>query len=816
MKSYRIRTNLNDDSFIPININRNIDLLEILSLKIRQEDIYRSNNANYGVLVGRVTANKGFGLPNAKVSVFIPVDENEDATLRNLYPYETITDVNSLGQRYNLLPDSVENGKDDCYVSVGSFPVKRKVLDNKNYQNIHQKYYKFVTTTNESGDYLIMGIPLGNQEIHVDVDISDIGFLSIKPYDLIAQGQDPNLFASYTKFKASTNLDTLPQVASINSSKFIRPFWAQDENVAGINRLDLDLPITLTPHAYVFFGNFTDARKNAINKTCKPRRRQGRNCELLGGNGNVEVIRRLQENTTEIEFLDSNQFTVDDNGNAVIPVPMNLKRKVTDEFGNLVDSTDDSGIPTEANIRMKVGLTEYLNGFRRRTANYLIPNLYNNFDFNSDTPDRDFFTVKWKKAYTVANYIPRYQKSTQDGNNNFLGIKRIGECESNLSFPYNRINTNFNVLYATFCIIIGAIAVVVNIIDELLEAIDNLLPGDFPDIALTCNDTSYDDVNDWRDCVLNELAAFLNVVEYEFYNDFVIGSLYHPKFKFKTKFKRKDDAIYYKYCAYNCRETGVPSTDPNYVNKCKDAYIVENDTFDGPPDYIVNGDATEIISPATDGRGLIVEYNNEFFYACRHDVEINDPTTNDLNFNTGTNTTEKDKLLFATTLMPLGSVIECDIDGEPFFLNNLVNTTYQDEEGYNYLFNLGSLSSCIEPNAVQTKKIYVVNGYGVDIFTPDDDDTDDFYIDSEENDIRQYLCENFNPYVNNFTYNILNTQTITDDDGNDFEIITDTCSLAMQDANPSKNISPYFHYFGIYKGKTSLDEFKLKYLQPCN
>ena len=40
------------------------------------------------------------------------------------------------------------------------------------------KYYKYTTRTNEAGDYMIFGVPVGSQTIHVDIDLSDIGILS--------------------------------------------------------------------------------------------------------------------------------------------------------------------------------------------------------------------------------------------------------------------------------------------------------------------------------------------------------------------------------------------------------------------------------------------------------------------------------------------------------------------------------------------------------------------------------------------------------------------------------------------------------------
>ena len=73
-KSYRIRTQPGVDKSIKVLIDQEFDYLEILSIKILQSDIYTRQCSDYGVVVGRVSVNNGFGLPNAKVSIFLPLD----------------------------------------------------------------------------------------------------------------------------------------------------------------------------------------------------------------------------------------------------------------------------------------------------------------------------------------------------------------------------------------------------------------------------------------------------------------------------------------------------------------------------------------------------------------------------------------------------------------------------------------------------------------------------------------------------------------------------------------------------------------------
>ena len=67
-KSYRFKTDVGKDKEVRIKIDQDFDFLEILSLKLRQDDVYERFCADFGVVAGRVVANGGFGVPNVKVS----------------------------------------------------------------------------------------------------------------------------------------------------------------------------------------------------------------------------------------------------------------------------------------------------------------------------------------------------------------------------------------------------------------------------------------------------------------------------------------------------------------------------------------------------------------------------------------------------------------------------------------------------------------------------------------------------------------------------------------------------------------------------
>ena len=104
-RSYRIHTDILNDKVLNVNMKQDFEFLEVLSLKLAQKDAYKIHSSNYGVIVGRVLANDAFGIPNAKVSVFIEKDGTDSTDIENLYPYREVTSKDKNSRRYNLLPD---------------------------------------------------------------------------------------------------------------------------------------------------------------------------------------------------------------------------------------------------------------------------------------------------------------------------------------------------------------------------------------------------------------------------------------------------------------------------------------------------------------------------------------------------------------------------------------------------------------------------------------------------------------------------------------------------------------------------------------
>ena len=477
-RSYRIKTNIGSDQVLNVNLKQDIDIYEILSLKLGKNklspeglsvnNMYKMYSADYGVIVGRVLANDAFGVPNAKISVFIPLTKEDKASrrdIRAIYPFNFVTDVDKRNVKYNTLPNYK---KFECHQAVGSFPNKRLVLDDDSVLELYDKYYKYTTVTNNAGDYMLFGIPTGQQILHMDVDLSDIGVLSQEPRDFIYKGYSPNLFESPTQFKKSTNLDDLPQIQNQSTSVNVYPLWG-DKNSAeiAITRKDITLQYKFEPTC-VFMGSVvTDNGINSIGYNCIPDEGVGEADQFVTSKGDIEMIRKTVDDKVEEFQIKGNQL-IDADGTWCYQIPMNLDYVGMDEYGNIVPTNNpNKGIPTRTRVRFRITLDESGNETQTtHKARYLIPNnpnlcedliepnvsreildndLY--YEFGTLTPDECFRDLYWNKVYSVKNYIPRIQMSKRESASNYLAIKGVnkkGAIKNNL-MPYNKINANLSI-----------------------------------------------------------------------------------------------------------------------------------------------------------------------------------------------------------------------------------------------------------------------------------------------------------------------------------------------------------------------------------
>lgn len=719
--TYRIRTDIDKDKVLNIKLDRDVKLFEILSLKLNSEDAYKTHDSNYGVIVGRVLANDAFGIPNAKVSIFVKLSDEDalDNDITSIYPYTSVDSQDSEGRRYNLLPD---DSNDECYRAVGSFPNKRYVLDNDNVIEIYDKYWKYTTVTNEAGDYMLYGIPVGSQEIHVDLDLSDIGILSQKPRDFYYKGYTPSQFDNANQFKESTNLASLSQIFTQNESVYVYPFWGDSDNVA-ITRCDIQIQYKFEPTC-VFFGSVaTDDRNNAIDSVCGGNKNSGMNKYLISNEGTIEMIRKTVDGLVEEYQIQGNRL-IDSDGVFCYQIPMNLDYVGTDEYGNIVPTDNPKkGIPTRTCVRFRFSLEETgSEAVSHHRAKYLVPNnpkLRSNSErpqiergdifeqwaeFGSSTPDEYFRDLYWNKVYSVKNYIPRTQNSNKRETYKYNAIRTVNNNEGVNPAPFNKVRFRLSFPYRVLCMLMTIVVGVICGINTMINILDcicipflgcvfkiscikfgaGLNEGEAENIEYVpcCGGcgrkktkcsipgcTLESDFGELTNSVQQNLSLEYETVNLDFANDWLNGCLYMPLWYWRKTPKKKFLFGLFSKKAKN-RFCDCDKIQPNLrvYNPCS---ISNTANMDAAESNDKGNDWHKKNSSVKTTYGFIKQYTNKdglniYYYAP------GTPTNKGYQNDSGPCDYVR---LFSTDIILLGSLNSCDLDGLPQAFLEIPHTT---------------------------------------------------------------------------------------------------------------------------------------------
>ena len=758
-KSYRVHTNIGSDRVLNVQMRQDVNLLEILTMKITEEDTYKLHQSGYGVIVGRVLANDAFGIPNAKVSVFMKLSD-EDANNKDIteyYPYKTVQTQNSDGIRYNLLPDE---SNDDCYRVVGTFPNKRLVLDDDSVLEVYDKYWKYTTVTNHAGDYMIYGVPTGNQQIHVDVDLSDIGVLSQKPRDMVYKGYNAELFDNASQFKESTNLDSLTQIISQDQSVYVYPFWGDEElGDVAITRSDIQIQYKFEPTCVFFGAVVTDSSSNVIGHKCNPTKTSGYNNKLVTAEGTIEMIRKTPDGYVE-EFQIQGNRLIDTDGVFCYQIPMNLDFVGTDEYGNIVPTDNPSkGIATRTRVRFRFSIQETGDeGVSNHRAKYLVPNnprivegkvypMIENgqdyikcFEFGSATPDEYFRDLYWNKVYSVKNYIPRTQVARRVQSANFNALRSVNFTDEATPIPFNKLRFRLPFVYVLVCLILAIVVYIITFINKFIicpieeifyrlshvcidvgfteicpfgwidpklacihldpELTDEVAPNTMYIPGCTCRGGSeYADCpDDMSNCekvsssseaidrIQQVLSQDFEVTNFDFYNDWLNGTLYMPLWYWRRRKKKKfffglfSKSAVNEFCScekeYSRLKVYFPCDTKYQLLDGNTDFINSDDISDSDEDW-----DTEHKSCLWPKYGLIREFKNKdglniYYYTPGNPTDRGDYVTKYLE-------TTYDRYngpvgfirLFATDIILMGSFNDCDMDGIPKFFTRLPSTT---------------------------------------------------------------------------------------------------------------------------------------------
>jgi hypothetical protein len=386
---------------ILVNLEDEFDNLEILSLKISSSDVYRKTSSDFGVIVGRVQTTNGYGLQNAKVSIFVPIDpaDKERPEIMELYPFETVNDQFPNGVRYNLLP-RVRN-QNPSHRAVGNLPTINDLTHYPQYLEVMEKYYKYTTITNDSGDYMIFGVPIGSHNIMMDFDLFDTKSFEITANDLVettteygnikdlrdatssVDNNNPNKVPNFIykgndsfDVEVKTNINEMPNIFNEIKQVNVASFWGdEEEHDVGITRCDFKINYKYTPTA-VFFGwmstigggftikkNYEFYKPKNQDQTDRAVEVRGFDTSLSRDTGDIwplqdliVVIYRLDDKLTPGSRVRVGAFK-GETGTGIfrISLPMYMEYYKLNQFGDLVPTDDvDNGIPTKGYYAFEV------------------------------------------------------------------------------------------------------------------------------------------------------------------------------------------------------------------------------------------------------------------------------------------------------------------------------------------------------------------------------------------------------------------------------------------------------------------------------
>lgn len=185
-----------DDMFIDININRSRKTLDTLSIFNKPINSVPERESDTGVVMGKLEALQKvediYGnriripLRNVPVGIFNPSDK---------FPSTTSRDEN--GDRIVL--NLKEASEKDEYFNEESFDTDNRFLRSASNLTKIPEHYKFITKTNDNGEFIIHNAPTGTQNLIFEVDLLKQGLtkdevaLNFFPYPSSEQVQVDNV-----------------------------------------------------------------------------------------------------------------------------------------------------------------------------------------------------------------------------------------------------------------------------------------------------------------------------------------------------------------------------------------------------------------------------------------------------------------------------------------------------------------------------------------------------------------------------------------------------------------------------------------------
>lgn len=202
------------------------------------------------------------------------------------------------------------------------------------------------------------------------------------------------------------------------------------------------------------------------------------------------------------------------------------------------------------------------------------------YNFGSSTLDEDYRDLYWNNVYSVKNYIPRIQKNNSTSTRNYTGLKASNFSNNVNPVPFNKARFRLVFGYRVLCILMTVVIGIIEFLNVMINVLDSALCLPWPIKKCLfnwgCKDFSGglvedSDVNivyvpgctgkakkntkcpsdgkskcklvasadELKDKVQQTLAQEYEIINLDFYNDWLNGSLYFPLWSWKKTKKKK-------------------------------------------------------------------------------------------------------------------------------------------------------------------------------------------------------------------------------------------------------------------------------------
>lgn len=357
------------------------------------------------------------------------------------------------------------------------------------------------------------------------------------------------------------------------------------------------------------------------------------------------------------------------------------------------------------------------------------------YSFGSETWDESFVDLFWNKVYSVKSYIPQLQKNTKGTERKHTGIKMVNHYGDNNPFPYNGLTIKLTFVYRLLCVITDIVIALLSFVNNIISIIGDILSGlTFGAVKLYCTELSnnlvgddYNDIISYPGChgktekntlnkcnkkqqeeatkgkipavcttdttdvqnaIRNQLAQENECTSFNFSNDWINGCLYmplwfrriRPKNSFFFGIFKKDakdqwcstnatygDLRLITFCAHgnsgniNIEDYNGKSQSYHYAKQkddCGESCHEKNTAVSMKNGIVVNRENI---------------YGQKVWYYRSIETDTNESYVSEYTYN---NIPYFSKTLYATDIILLGSMNDCDLNGVPKFYKYLKASSY--------------------------------------------------------------------------------------------------------------------------------------------